>query len=154
MRFGVFLGVVTQMCGSHGKDEMKRVRLNCSQLIMNRDLGDIYVLKNDPYDTPFCGIGVTFYPDGTLHTETEFIDGMDIGVKQIWYPSGQIQRETPGIDTENGIIREWHPNGRLAFYARIFLAKILEALYWDETGAVIHHHLAPGENYQIEGNME
>ena len=57
----------------------------------------------------------SFYEDGTLATEINYINGKPIGVYKFYYPNGSLMEE--GVWNEEhltGSFRRYHSNGQLA----------------------------------------
>ena len=85
----------------------------------------------------YAGAVREFYPNGTMRSETAFVDGHPQGLSREWYATGQIEREETYFgDMLHGISKEWHPNGRLRRRAACEYGICLELQTWDESGAL------------------
>ena len=91
---------------------------------------------------PFTGIAVEARPDGSPIAETEYRNGLAIGIERTWYPNHQLEMErhvSPwGLD---GIDRRWRPDGRLQSEAVYEYGIQTSRKEWDEEGNVIHDTL-------------
>ena len=91
----------------------------------------------------FSGTMVSHYPDGTLRSRSEVVEGRLHGVSEGWYPNGMIEtREHFRDGVSHGVRKRWHPNGQLASRAEIREGKLHGTFRrWHEHGQpsqVIH----------------
>ncbi len=65
-------------------------------------------------DTPFTGTVVSFFPNGTLKSEHDFVLGFRSGTFRSFFPSGIIEKEwTYKNDTPHGPFVEWFESGQI-----------------------------------------
>ena len=68
----------------------------------------------------FTGTMVSHYPDGTLRSRSEVVEGRLNGVSEGWYADGTLEtREHFHDGVSHGVRERWHPNGQLASRAEI-----------------------------------
>jgi hypothetical protein len=66
-------------------------------------------------ETLFTGFMLTHYPDGSLRSRSQVVDGRLHGVSEGWYPDGQIEtRESFVRGVSHGVRLRWHANGCVA----------------------------------------
>ena len=86
----------------------------------------------------FTGVGVEFFPDGTLCSEVPHLDGVRHGLVRAWYPSGQLKEEANlwrgGI---HGYKRIWDEKGRLISERIGEIGIGIAEKRWDEQGRLI-----------------
>lgn len=91
----------------------------------------------------FTGTMVSRYPDGTLRSRSEVVEGRLHGVSEGWYPDGTLEtREHFREGVSHGVRERWYPNGQLASRAEIRGGKLHGVFRrWHENGhpsQVIH----------------
>ncbi len=91
----------------------------------------------------FSGTMVSHYPDGTLRSRSEVVEGRLHGVSEGWYPDGTREtREHFREGVSHGIRERWYPNGQLASRAEIVDGRLHGVFRrWHENGTpaqVIH----------------
>jgi len=63
---------------------------------------------------PFTGILQESFPDGTLNSEVQCVNGYPEGVEREYYPNGQLREESYiKYNLPYGIMKEWDENGNL-----------------------------------------
>jgi antitoxin component YwqK of YwqJK toxin-antitoxin module len=88
----------------------------------------------------FTGIAEELYPNGSVWSEAEFVNGIRHGKAREWYENGQLKSENYyQLDNLNGISKEWYENGQLNLEENIFQSICLERKVWDESGELIEH---------------
>ncbi|MET3132254.1 antitoxin component YwqK of YwqJK toxin-antitoxin module [Oxalobacteraceae bacterium GrIS 1.11] len=93
---------------------------------------------------PFSGIVFENDENGTLITETNFIDGQKSGMSQEWSASGTLVREQWfALNSLHGPSREWYGNGSPKFDGLYELGICIKEQEWDANGCVI-------KNYRID----
>ena len=87
---------------------------------------------------PFTGMAVEFFPDGTLQSEVQHLNGLEHGLKRAWYPSGKLQDEaTLWYGGLHGYKRIWDEQGRLVSEELGELGIGIAEKQWDEQGRLI-----------------
>lgn len=62
----------------------------------------------------FTGRTVLRYPDGSLHSFLQHVDGLAHGISVLWFPNGQLQRYMEMEDDAcHGLRIEWSEDGTL-----------------------------------------
>lgn len=75
-----------------------------------RKENDLIFASNET--TPFTGVLVVYYEDGTLKSQTEVSKGMLQGLSEGWHENGQLQvKETFEKGVANGLRQKWRPDG-------------------------------------------
>ncbi|MCC5808382.1 MAG: toxin-antitoxin system YwqK family antitoxin [Opitutales bacterium] len=68
----------------------------------------------------FSGTMVSNYPDGTVRSRSEVVEGRLHGVSEGWHPDGTLEtREHFREGVSHGVRERWHPNGQIASRAEI-----------------------------------
>lgn len=119
------------------------------RIFCNDRFHHLYVWDEPPYESSFNGIAISWFEEGTIETEQEFIHGMDIGFQHIWHRTGQIKLHAEPFSTASWVVRCWHENGQLERYFIRSSWKELELKRWDELGIVVEHRVLPGHVAQI-----
>ncbi|MDR1339810.1 MAG: hypothetical protein LBK58_07150 [Prevotellaceae bacterium] len=72
----------------------------------------------------FSGVEQWFYDDGTLGSETEYLDGIADGCGKWWYKNGQLGGEKfYKKGRVDGMVKEWFEDGRLKSAKEIHAGK-------------------------------
>ena len=105
---------------------------------------------------PFTGIEYGHYDNGQLEREVYFLEGLQHGLKRLWYPNGQLKSEAliiRGCGTL-GESKEWHENGQLKTRELRHYGRALEVEEYDEAGELIRSESYPPKDklsgYTIE----
>jgi antitoxin component YwqK of YwqJK toxin-antitoxin module len=97
-------------------------------------------------DELFTGIGYYLYDEGGLEAEITYRDGIQMGLRRAWYPSGTLWHEYHMFrGVFHGKKREWHDNGQLAEEADYEIGFKLRSKAWDEYGNLI-------EEFELDKN--
>ena len=84
---------------------------------------------------PFTGIEVSYYDDGTLDVEEEYVDGVLDGWTKWWYENGQLEAEKfYKKGCIHGYVREWYKNGQLKREEEIYNGIAISEKHWNEEG--------------------
>ena len=102
-------------------------------------------LRPHESDVPFSGYMLSHYPDGTLRSRSQVVDGLLHGISEGWYPDGTLEtRERFRHGISHGTRLRWYPDGQLASRAEIRSGQMHGVFQrWHECGAVaqiIHMH--------------
>lgn len=77
--------------------------------IWDGDDGRVYV-----DDEPFTGRTCELHDNGELAGITSYVDGIEDGIQQVFYPSGKLEIEgMKKMDWKVGKWREWYENGQI-----------------------------------------
>jgi antitoxin component YwqK of YwqJK toxin-antitoxin module len=64
---------------------------------------------------PFTGEGVENYSDGTLAVLNTYVEGIQHGVQQEWFRTGDLKSDAVFKNGQpSGTYKRWHDNGQLA----------------------------------------
>lgn len=78
-----------------------------------------------PKTNGFSGSMVEFYPDGSLLSRSEVLDGLLQGLTEGWYPNGQLQiQEHYTANVSDGLREKWYEDGRKKSEAMIVRGKL------------------------------
>lgn len=100
----------------------------------------------------FSGVSFELFPDGSLWSETTFVDGHQEGVARTWYENGQLKSEGSFLGaTLHGPSKEWFPDGQLKSASVCEYGICLEEKEWDDNGKLTKDfRLLPTDyNYEI-----
>ena len=79
--------------------------------------------------TPFTGIAVEQYADGSPQAEAHFLEGQKDGMERFWYPNGQLKEEGQWFNNRaNGLMRSWDEKGKLSKAVRYKNGDLIEVL--------------------------
>lgn len=88
--------------------------------------------------TPFTGIVYSERPDGTLESESNYVDGLPDGLQQEWHPNGVLaQRAIAVRGNGSSEVHTWHANGQPRSVKRYVDRRLADAQACDEAGRPI-----------------
>ncbi|MBM3880721.1 MAG: toxin-antitoxin system YwqK family antitoxin [Verrucomicrobia bacterium] len=88
--------------------------------------------------TPFSGLMLEFYPDGTLQSRSSLSNGLLHGLSEGWHTNGQLQvSERFHASISHGLRTKWYPNGQKLSEATVSTGQI-EGVFrrWHEDGSL------------------
>ena len=95
---------------------------------------DVSVLNGVPY----TGVGVMYYPDGSLEGEASYVDGFKEGVVREWHPNGKLRTEWfAERGRAEGKVTEWHQNGVVKSVGEYEFGVEIKFDEWDEAGELL-----------------
>jgi antitoxin component YwqK of YwqJK toxin-antitoxin module len=91
---------------------------------------------------PYTGVAFDCWPNGVVATETHYKDGIEDGPERSWYSTGVLESDcTHDHGRVRGLLRKWHPNGRLMLEEEIGEgAAVLRKKEWDLEGRLISQY--------------
>ncbi|MDR6787201.1 antitoxin component YwqK of YwqJK toxin-antitoxin module [Sphingomonas sp. BE138] len=97
--------------------------------------------------TPFTGIVYSERPDGSLESESRYVDGLPDGLELEWFPGGQLAKRAVAV-RGNGVsaVETWYPSGARRSIKRYSDRRLVEATAWDEDGRSIDPELLPSDH--------
>ena len=99
------------------------------------EMGDDYVWRLD--GKPFTGVAEDRFPDGGLHGETEYTNGIQDGLSRTFWPDGQLRLEYWLNYGSRVRARSWHPNGQMAEDTLVGGSFMRKRVRWAEDGTVL-----------------
>ena len=79
--------------------------------------------------SPFTGMAVENFEDGTPRAEASFLRGKKDGMERFWYRNGVLKEESQWFNgLANGIIRTWREDGRLLRALRYKKGELIEVI--------------------------
>jgi len=96
----------------------------------------------------FTGVGVETLADGTLHAETEYVDGLKQGISTIWHDNGQLaERKTHWRGQPHGREQGWDRQGRLVYEELFELGYLVSAVFFNpEDGTETRRWTIPADD--------
>lgn len=86
----------------------------------------------------FSGIAVKYYHNGERESETEYVNGVQMGYERRWLPSGILVGDYLFKNGElHGISREWYDAGNLKTEGHYELGVELSFCAWDKNGSIV-----------------
>ena len=83
----------------------------------------------------FTGTEESYYDDGTLCTEVEYVDGIPDGTMRGWYKNRKIRSEKFYKKGRiHGYVREWYESGQIKREEEIYNGIAILTKKWDENG--------------------
>lgn len=84
---------------------------------------------------PYTGVVYSLHRDGTVESESRYVDGLPDGLEEQWYSGGQLHRRIIAL-RGNGASEasSWYRNGQLRSVKRFVDRRMVEARAWDEAG--------------------
>lgn len=100
---------------------------------------------------PFTGVAVETRPDGSIMSETTFVDGAQSGASRHWSPQGRLLEEDHFWNgSKHGICRSWHDNGGLAAQATYEYSIKTKHATWDAEGHPLGEWTLPSTDPNFE----
>ncbi|MCE9670029.1 hypothetical protein LY474_19710 [Myxococcus stipitatus] len=91
---------------------------------------------------PFTGVAYTEYPDGTLRSETSYLDGLLSGPSRGWSKNGRLVDEAEYLrDVIHGVAREWTPEGVLISEMVCEYGVKKSERKWDDDGTLVEEYV-------------
>jgi antitoxin component YwqK of YwqJK toxin-antitoxin module len=111
---------------------MKMQRIDFDDFVYEHDC--TYTYKGQP----FTGVACDYFPNGSLQSEAQFVNGHQEGMAREWYENGRLKFEGEYLgDGFHGISKEWHANGQLKKASAYEYSICLESEEWDENGRLV-----------------
>jgi hypothetical protein len=87
---------------------------------------------------PFTGVSILRYPDGSLRSIVQYVNGLGQGVAVIWHPNGQLRtyREVES-DVLHGVEIQWAPDGQKSSEERYIHGRRANRQTPDEAGETV-----------------
>lgn len=90
--------------------------------------------------TPYSGSAYLLHPDGSLALRVTYRDGFEEGICREWHPNGELKREWfAGRGRATGKIEEWHAGGKIRSVGVYEFSAEIRYDEWDESGNLIGH---------------
>lgn len=90
--------------------------------------------------TPYSGTAFLLHPDGTLAFEVTYRDGFEEGVHREWHPNGELKRTWfAERGRATGKVEEWHACGRIRSVGVYEFGVEIHYDEWDESGNLVAH---------------
>ena len=87
---------------------------------------------------PFTGTVFSLHRDGSLESESSYVDGLPDGIAEEWFPGGQLARRNIAVRGRGSSESwSWHPNGTMRSYRRDVDQRPVEVRAWDERGGPV-----------------
>lgn len=98
-------------------------------------------------DVPFSGVGITRFPDGSIESETPYVDGLPTGLCREWYVSGSKKKEWTSLrGSAHGACTEWYENGERKSLGIYEYGIEVGYTQWGSDGGVIEHRELPSDS--------
>ena len=105
---------------------LKIRRVNGSSLVRDKKTN---LWHYDVERTPFTGLAVEEYPDGSPRAEAHFLEGQKDGMERFWYSNGRLKEEGQWFNNRpNGLMRTWDEGGTLTKAVRYKNGDLIEVL--------------------------
>jgi antitoxin component YwqK of YwqJK toxin-antitoxin module len=86
-------------------------------------------------DRPFTGIARSYYTNGDVSGEIEYVDGLQHGLARFFYAPGKLMGESHWRKNSlHGPKSEWFPSGNVRREALFEHAYLVRDRQWDESG--------------------
>jgi antitoxin component YwqK of YwqJK toxin-antitoxin module len=96
---------------------------------------------------PFTGIVFSERGDGSLESETCYVDGLPDGLELEWHPAGQLAKRAMAVRGNGLSVAEtWYPSGARRSVKRYIDRRLTEAEAWDEDGRPIDPERLEADN--------
>jgi antitoxin component YwqK of YwqJK toxin-antitoxin module len=89
----------------------------------------------------FTGFEVSYYDNGQLEEEIEYVDGVPDGQSRLWYKNGQLRCEDfYKKGCIHGFVREWYESGPIKIEDEIYNGVAISKKEWNEQGILIKNY--------------
>lgn len=79
--------------------------------------------------TPYTGMVVEKFPDGTPRAEASFIKGRKDGMERFWFANGRLKEESHWFDGQpDGTMQTWNQEGDVQRIVRFKRGELIEVL--------------------------
>ena len=105
---------------------LKLRQVNGSALVRDKQTN---LWHYDVERTPFTGLAVEEYSDGSPRAEAHFLEGQKDGMERFWYSNGRLKEEGQWFNNRpNGLMRAWDKEGKLTKAVRYKNGDLIEVL--------------------------